>query len=220
MQNQKGAPQQGKLVSMKPKLSKPEIKENILNAAIIEFSQNGFLGSSTKNIAERAGLKKSQLHYYIEDKETLYADVLRRLFSAWEEFFTFDQQVEINPTDILKSYIRMKLEFAFKNPELSRIFTSEILSGAQRLEAFWPDAMHFSKLNLKVIDSWVADKKIRPLDSRLLIMNIWALTQYYADYSIQAERLLECSLDDLEKQQEIITEVTHFILLGCGLDTE
>lgn len=205
---------------MKPKLSKPEIKESILKAAIIEFSQKGFLGSSTKSIAERAGLKKSQLHYYIEDKETLYADVLRRLFTAWEEFFTFDQQSEINPTNILKSYIKMKLKFAFKNPELSRIFTSEILSGAQRLEAFWPGAMHSTKLNINVIDSWVTDKKIRSLNSRLLLMNIWALTQYYADYAIQAERVLECSLNNSAKQQEIIEEVTYFILLGCGLAAE
>ncbi|MEP3350818.1 MAG: TetR family transcriptional regulator C-terminal domain-containing protein [Marinomonas sp.] len=205
---------------MKPKLSKAEIKESILKAAIIEFSQHGFLGASTKGIAERAGLNKSQLHYYIEDKETLYADVLSRLFKAWEEFFTFDQQTENNPADILKNYIEMKLKFAFNNPELSRIFTSEVLSGATRLEAFWPDAMHTAKLNISVIESWVTNKKIRPLDGKLLLMNIWALTQYYADYAIQAERLLEHSLEDSEKQQDIITEVTNFILLGCGIPAE
>lgn len=205
---------------MKPKLSKSEIKENILNAAIIEFSQKGFLGTSTKGIADRAGLQKSQLHYYIEDKEALYAEVLTRLFTAWEKFFTFEQQSDIDPTSTLKSYIKMKLEFAFKHPELSRIFTSEILSGANRLEEFWPHMLHSARLNIEVIDSWVAEKKIRPLDGRLLLINIWALTQHYTDYAIQAERLLDDSLDNPEKQQDIINEVTQFVLLGCGLPTK
>lgn len=206
--------------NMKPKLSKLEIKENILKAAIIEFSQHGFLGASTKGIANRANINKSQLHYYIEDKEALYTDVLSRLFTAWKEFSTFDQHTENDPTSTLKSYIRMKLKFAFDHPELSRIFTSEILSGAPRLATFWPDAMHSAKLNTDVINSWVANKKIRQLDGKLLLMNIWALTQYYADYAIQAERLLECSLDNPEKQQYIIDEVTSFVLFGCGLAAE
>jgi TetR/AcrR family transcriptional regulator len=111
----------------------------------------------------------------------------------------------------------MKLQFAFENPELSRIFTSEILSGGQRLEAFWPDAMASAKVNVDVIDAWVKTKQIRKLDGRLLLMNIWALTQYYADYALQAERLLQTPLENIDQQQSIIEELTTFILLGCGL---
>ena len=37
----------------------------IREAAIAEFSRHGFKGASTKAIAERAGLTKPQLHYYI-----------------------------------------------------------------------------------------------------------------------------------------------------------
>lgn len=204
----------------KTKPSRLEIKENIVNAAIMEFSQHSFLGASTQAIAERAGLKKSQLHYYIEDKESLYADVLTRLFSAWKQFSSFDQLAESDPINTLKNYIEVKLRFAFEQPELSRIFTSELLSGGQRLDAFWPDAMGSAKVNIQTIHAWVAAKKIRPLDGRLLLMNIWALTQYYADYAIQAEQLLESPLQDSSQQQAIIDEVTKFVLLGCDLSTD
>ena len=203
--------------SSSQKLTRHEIKEKILSAAITEFSQKSFSGASTQAIAERAGLKKSQLHYYIEDKEALYSEVLGCLFKAWKRFFEFDKQLETSPTDILRNYILMKLNFTFENPELSRIFTSEILSGGQRLEDFWPDAMSSAKVNIDVINSWCTSGQIRPLDGRLLLMNIWALTQYYADYALQAERLLENSLQDKTQQKEIIDEISTFILLGCGI---
>jgi TetR/AcrR family transcriptional regulator len=111
----------------------------------------------------------------------------------------------------------MKIEFAFSNPELSRIFTSELLSGGERLETFWPAAMASAKVDIEVINTWAADGKIRQIDGRLLLMNIWGLTQYYADYAIQADRVLEGSLSEASQQQAIIDELVTFILLGCGL---
>jgi TetR/AcrR family transcriptional regulator len=200
-----------------PKLTRLEIKEKILSAAIIEFSQNSFSGTSTQAIAKRAGLKKSQLHYYIEDKEALYSEVLECLFKSWRDAFTFDKETEKGPIESLRNYIFMKLEFAFQHPELSRVFTSEILSGGQRLEAFWPNTVHSTTVNVEIINKWIETKQIRPLDGRLLLMNIWALTQYYADYALQAERILERSLQDPIQQKEIHNELTTFILLGCGL---
>lgn len=205
---------------VRPKLSRTEIKEKILSAAISEFSQNSFQGASTQAIAERAGLRKSQLHYYIEDKEALYAEVLSCLFSAWGQFFEFDEQVEHGPVETLRRYIRMKLQFAFSHPELSRIFTSELLSGGQRLEAFWPDAMASAKVNVDVINAWADKGLIRQVDGRLLLMNIWALSQYYADYALQAERLLGESLHNQSLQETIIAEQTTFIFLGCGLPVD
>ncbi len=59
--------------------------------------------------------------------------------------------------------------------------------------------------------------EIRQLDGRLLIMNIWALTQYYADYALQAEHLLKTPIDDPSLKQQILDELVAFILTGCGL---
>ena len=67
------------------------------------------------------------------------------------------------------------------------------------------------------INSWVADGALRPLDGRLLIMHIWALTQYYSDYTLQAEMLLESSLTAPEVRQKIEQELIQFVLSGAGL---
>ncbi len=198
------------------KINRRDMMENIRNAAITEFSQHGFNGTSTQAIAQRAGLKKSQLHYYIVDKESLYADVLSIVFRYWANLITFDTE-SMNPVQVLTQYIRQKLEFSFTHPELSRIFTTELLSGAQRLEAFWPDAVINTRRKVDLINSWVAEGLLRKLDGRLLLMHIWAMTQYYADYAVQAELVLEASLLDPQTRESIFEELVDFILLGCGL---
>jgi TetR/AcrR family transcriptional regulator len=200
----------------KAKQNRDEVMDAIRRAAISEFSQQGFAGASTQAIAERAGLTKSALHYYIEDKEALYAQVLGELMTSWEKMFEFDEELE-QPNEILTRYIREKLAFTFKNPELSRIFTTELLSGGHRLARFWPHAVESTNRKIVMIDNWVKTGKIRALDARLLIMHMWAMTQYYADYAIQAETMLNTPLRSRKTQALILDELVAFVLAGCGL---
>jgi len=202
------------------KQSRQEIMRKILNAAVAEFSQHGFQGASTQAIAERAQLKKSQLHYYIEDKEALYSQVLGKVLDSWRSFFTFDAVPELSPREALSEFVRVKLDYALDHPALSRIFTMEILSGGARLEAYWPGAMEATHAKVAKIDSWVGQGQLRQLDGRLLIMHIWALTQYYSDYTLQAEMLLESSLIEPAVRERIEQELIRFVLMGCGLSSD
>ena len=59
----------------------------IREAAIDEFSSKGLIGASTQAIAQRAGLTKPQLHYYISSKEELYEDILVFILKEWRELF-------------------------------------------------------------------------------------------------------------------------------------
>ncbi len=199
------------------KQSRQEIMRKILDAAIAEFSQHGFQGASTQAIAARAQLKKSQLHYYIEDKEALYSQVLKQVLDNWRGFFSFDAQPELSPREALSEFVRLKLDYALEHPELSRIFTMEILSGGARLESYWPGALENTHAKIANIQRWVERGELRPLDGRLLIMHIWALTQYYSDYTLQAELLLETPLKEPAMRLKIEQELVTFILLGCGL---
>jgi len=95
----------------KAQQSRIDIKEAIRKAAITEFSQHGFAGASTQGIAERVGLTQSTLHYYIENKEALYAEIFGDLMARWKKRFDFDGESE-EPAHILARYIRQKLRFA------------------------------------------------------------------------------------------------------------
>jgi TetR/AcrR family transcriptional regulator len=191
----------------------------IREAAITEFSLHGFKGTSTQAIAERAGLTKPQLHYYIKGKEQLYEELLYAVLQGWSGAFTFDP-VPDDPRHVLGNYLRKKLDYALDNPGLSRIFTSEVLGGGRNLGKYWPVALRSTQQKIDVIERWMAEGRIRRLDARLLLMQIWGMTQHYADYAVQVRVMLGQPADSAIVREPIVHELTTFVLLGCGLAPE
>src|SRR5262249_18575925 len=57
-------------------------KARILAAAEEVFAERGFEGASTREIAARASVNISSLHYHWESKETLYFAVFRNIYDA------------------------------------------------------------------------------------------------------------------------------------------
>jgi TetR/AcrR family transcriptional regulator len=135
---------------------------------------------------------------------------------SWARLFEFTSD-DASPSDVIAEYLNQKLQFAFRQPELSRIFTTELLSGGHRLETFWPDAVAQTYRKVRMIEGWIEAGLLRQQDARLLIMHMWAVTQYYADYATQAEKMLDAPLRGRKLQQHILDELVRFVLAGCGL---
>ena len=198
----------------KVRIARERTLENIHVAAIAEFSENGFQGATTQAIARRAGIKKAQLHYYIAGKEELYEELLQNVLKVWGDIIQFDPLLS-EPEAVLSRYIRKKLNFSFDQPQLSRIFTREVLGGGQYLHKYWPQATQNIAGKETLIEQWIVQGKIRALDARLFIMHIWAVTQYYADFAVQVKHMYGDYEGDSRAREHIIDEVTTLILNGC-----
>ncbi|MGF6408480.1 TetR family transcriptional regulator C-terminal domain-containing protein [Paraburkholderia sp. MM5482-R1] len=205
-----------KAKTKKPKPLQRNALERIWEAAIAEFSAHGLKGSSTSSIAKRAGLTQPQLYYYIASKEELYEDLLRTVLEEWAVLFVFDESLH-DPAAVLSRYIRKKLEYAFEKPELSRIYTREMLSGSDLLDKHWPKASQSAGTKVKLMEGWMDQGLIRRMDARLLLMNIWAVTQHYADADIQVRAMFKGLGGPSYDQEHIINEVTRLFLGACGL---
>lgn len=190
--------------------SRQRILAAIREAATQEFSLHGLKGTSTQAIAERAGLTKPQLHYYITGKEELYNELLDSVMMAWKIEFAPPGLTE--PADILGHYIRQKLDHAFDQPTVSRIFTREILDGGHNLGRYWPNARTWVQKEVGIINGWIARGLMKPMNAHLLLMHIWAMTQHHADFALQVRHI--CGPLDREA---VANELIPFILRGCGL---
>jgi TetR/AcrR family transcriptional regulator len=188
----------------------------IREAAIAEFSLHGLKGTSTQAIALRAGITKPQLHYYIAGKEELYEELLMQVLHAWKVVFSFDQPAS-GPAAVLSDYIRKKLDHAFDNPEMSRIFTREVLDGGKNLEGYWPNSQAWTQKKIDIINGWIARGLMRPLDPRLLLQHIWAMTQYHADYALQARVMMGVGTETAIDREQVARELIAFVLGGCGI---
>ena len=195
--------------------NREKIMEAIRAAAIAEFSQNGLKGTSTQAIAERAGLTKPQLHYYIKGKEDLYEELLTSVVQDWKSMFVAGST---DPAKVLGDYIRLKLQLAFEKPEVSRIFTREVLDGGRNLEKFWPDSRLRTREKVDVINGWIARGLMKPVDAHALLMSIWAMTQFYADSAVQVQKLMKPKQAGWTPDREaLVKELTAFVLRGCGI---
>ncbi len=68
-----------------------------------------------------------------------------------------------------------------------------------------------------IIESWVAQGKVDPIDPFYLMFMIWGSTQHYADFEVQVKIVLakpRLSAADFDK---IADNLTHIILKGCGI---
>src|SRR5580693_7911930 len=61
---------------------KAERPQEILEAALTEFSRNGYATTTLERIAERAGVTKGTIYVYFENKEHLFISMVRDITKA------------------------------------------------------------------------------------------------------------------------------------------
>lgn len=192
----------------------------ILRAAEVEFAEKGFAGASVHAIANRAELPKANIHYYFKNKLGLYIAVLSNIIDLWDETLGNICSTD-EPAEVLKNYIDRKITFSQEYPLASRIFATEVISGAQRLQDYFSDDYHawFSG-RVAIFQQWIdqgkLDAQVRP--EHLLFM-IWSSTQHYADFAVQIAAALNKSSPDDEDFTAARNTLTHIILKGCGVST-
>ncbi|MCR8724556.1 TetR family transcriptional regulator C-terminal domain-containing protein [Frigidibacter sp. ROC022] len=188
----------------------------IRDAAIDEFASKGLVGASTQAIAQRAGLTKPQLHYYISSKEELYEDILVYILDEWKEIFISSSAGD-TPEQIIRAYIHKKLEYGKRNPKASRLFTAEITNGAPFLSRHLAQYQASTQEAVALIRSWVDQELIRPVDPLLFQMHIWAVTQHYADFEVQIKSFMQIGENEEFDMDHVEEEVVTLFLRACGL---
>lgn len=58
----------------------PERRDKLFRSAAEEFATQGYEGASLNRIIEKAGIGKSSLYYYFEDKRDLFGQLLQAVF--------------------------------------------------------------------------------------------------------------------------------------------
>lgn len=191
--------------------------EQILIAAEEEFALHGYRGASTQAIADRAGLPKSNVHYYYKNKEQLYTAVLERIMELWNEVLE-DVKRDDDPAEVLSTFIRKKVELSYTHPRASKLFAMEIIAGAPQVKEYIrTDMRQWFRSKTAVMEQWIEDGKMAPVDPVHLIFLIWSATQHYADFDTQILTLMnraEYEPSDVEVISEFLIDM---VLKGCGL---
>ena len=189
----------------------------ILAAAQEEFALHGFNGARMQKIADRAGLPKANIHYYFNNKASLYLAVLNNIMASWNNFFN-DVTIKDDPAVALDTFIRQKVRLSFEDPTASRLFANEIIQGAPYLSDYLRDVMRpWVNDRAEIIQDWIDAGRMAPTDPVLLIFMIWATTQHYADFQVQVLSVMEQQYYQEVLIKRVSDFISHTILTGCGL---
>ncbi len=192
----------------------------ILHAAEQVFARAGFAGATMGEIAERAQIPKSNLHYYFRTKKEIYRAVLTNTLSLWLAE-TDSIREDNDPKHALSDYIRAKMKLSASHPDASRVFANEILHGATEIDDYLrADLRKLVDAKARVIERWIADGKMAPVDPRHLFFTIWAATQTYADFEPQVRAVLGVKRLGPRQMEAATVHLTTLLLRGCGLDIE
>ncbi|MCA0994936.1 TetR family transcriptional regulator C-terminal domain-containing protein [Alloyangia pacifica] len=197
-------------------LKRKEIHGAIREAALREFAATGLAGTSTQQLAKAAGITKAQLHYYITSKEDLYREVLEGIIAQWRDIF-FVEGEQDDPAEVITGYVRRKLKLCLDQPEGSRLFVQELLRGAPEMEDHWAGLRASVDDASGVIRRWIDEGRMKPVDPVLFMMNIWAVTQHYADYQLQSRRVLDVPDEGALDFERIANEAVQLFLMRAGL---
>ncbi|GIT87257.1 TetR family transcriptional regulator [Roseobacter sp. OBYS 0001] len=161
-----------------------------MTAGLKVFSQYGFRGSTLDQIAAEAGLSKPNILYYFASKDAIYRALLTRLLDEWlQPIYEIDASGD--PVEELLSYARRKLEMSRDYPRESRLFANEVIQGAPRIgDALSGELRRVVNKIAAIIDGWIREGRIQPVDPHHLIFSIWSMTQHYADFDVQVRAIL------------------------------
>ena len=119
--------------------ARADIRQALVESALVEFGAKGYDGASTRAIALRVEAHQPQINYHFESKEALWAASVDHLFGLLGE--TLEGAL---PTDLASvgtfelaagfaDGIRRFVRFAAEHPELNQIMVHEGTAASDRL---------------------------------------------------------------------------------------
>jgi AcrR family transcriptional regulator len=193
-------------------------KARILTAAEEVFASRGFEGASTREIAARAGVNISSLHYHWASKETLYLAVFRNIFDQLVELLqrtlppleTQHQERGLDRANVIDQVMTRLFDFFNENPNVPKLLVRRIVEntdievGVQRdvLVPAWA-----------VFSEWLTrlGRKMSDTQSRLFMLSVHSVMLVYLLDSQSYQSLLGGSVRSGALRDEVRAHVTHLV---------
>jgi AcrR family transcriptional regulator len=196
-----------------PKRDAERSRRAILDAALIEFSEQGHAGARIDAIAARAGLSKPLIYSYFGDKNALYAAALREAYvqiRAGERALELDHR---DPDGAIRALVAFTLDHFRRKPWFISMLNTENLRGGTTIRAI-RDVGEIQSTLLdglaKVLERGAAEGLFRPgIDPVDLYITIASLCYFPISNAHTLRAVFGCPVDDawLARREQDATEM-------------
>ena len=111
-------------------------QQKLLDAAIEAFSENGFKGTSTRDIAERAGVHHPLITYHFKNKDQLWRAAANHVFGAFTRSLakSLEDNKGMTPKERMTAMVYAYVRYAKSQPALHKVMVQEASYPSPRLE--------------------------------------------------------------------------------------
>lgn len=148
-----------------------------MEAARQEFFKKGFEGARMQAIADAAGINKALLHYYFNNKETLFNEIFEASFRKFiphvEEMISQEQDIFI----IIRKFVHAYISLMQSQPSLPLFLFHEINKDADRVFKliFNNEQPTMMFMLYQKFDTAQKANLIKPIRLEQLVMNIMSM---------------------------------------------
>lgn len=191
-----------------------EKRKRVLDAATDEFANYGFENTSIQQIAKRAEISVGSVYKYFENKDELFAMVVKENLTLLEELLlhhsSSGEDVIVKAEKVLKEL----LKFSKKHPQLIKLYCA-ITTGnntefsrllAQRVESI--SAKVYTEVIEKAQSTGDVRKDIDPKFFAFLLDNVFMMLQFSTSCDYYKERFKVYLGEDIENKEDFILEQT------------
>jgi AcrR family transcriptional regulator len=193
--------------------------DRILNAAEELFAEQGYAGTSLREVADRVGLRIPSLYNHFPSKDALYTAVLERgiapVLGILSGFADTDADIQPNSSEVARRVVRLLAQ----RPNLPRLVLHETLSGGQRLTPMLRQwiAPTFARAH-EMIEMGPGAKRWRADQVPLLVLALYHIVVGYFAIAPLYKQLNGQDLlteEALERQADFLGEVVVALLEGA-----
>ena len=191
-----------------------EKRKRVLDAATTEFAQYGFENTSIQQIAKKAEISVGSVYKYFENKEELFAMVVKENLALLEELLlhhsSSDEDIMVKAESVLKELLR----FSRKHPERIKLYNA-ITTGnnvefsrmlAERVESI--SAKIYTEVIEKAQQSGDVRSDVDPRVFAFLLDNIFTMLQFSISCDYYKERLKVYVGEDEGNQDDLLVKQT------------
>ena len=100
-------------------------RQEILDTATAVFAEKGIVGTTVRDISERAGILSGSLYHHFASKEEMIAEILAPVVQSQVDAFDRIVAQTDDPTEILRRGIAAAIAQTAANPEVARILQQD-----------------------------------------------------------------------------------------------
>ena len=149
-------------------------QQKLLDAAVLAFSESGFKGTSTRDIADRAGVHHPLITYHFKNKDQLWRAAADRIFREFNISLVkaVAEVPESRPKARAEMFIRTYVRYAYQQPALHKFILQESSHPSARLD--WLVEHHLKPLFEIVVRSLseLQDLGIAPPGDPAILFNM------------------------------------------------